>query len=1406
MSNKRILGLDLGTSSIGWALVDEAEVGEKSSIVKLGVRIIQYDTFTNGEGQEIKGSPVDYFCAGKTVSPNAARTKSRSMRRNLQRYKLRRTDLLDTLREYHIIDDLTLINESGPGSTYETLRLRAKSASEEISLEEFARVLVNINKKRGYKSNRKVKGTEDDNLIDGMAVAKQLYEEGKTPGEYVCDILKNGINIIPDFYRSDLEDEFDRIWRKQVEYYPDQLTDELREELRGKNKSQTWAICQKPFDLVGIKRNLKGRDLVIDNYRLRKDALTMKVSAEELAIVFQEINGQIKNSSGYLGGISDRSKILHFNNMTVGQWQYRQITGNSHQPLKNQVFFRQDYLDEFERIWSVQSAYHPELTSELKKIIRDRVLFFQRPLKSQKGLVGLCEFENREIVTTIDGRQKTRVVGLKVCPKSSPLFQEFRIWHNVNNLRVNGQELEQEQKEILAQELSVKAVMTDKEVLKLLFKNSKDLRLNYKRVEGNATQAALYKAYAKIITASGHQDFDFSKMSAKDARDTVGEIFSSLGWKTDYLDFNASLPDDDYQKQPSYRLWHLLYSYEGDKSVSGDEKLIEHLSELTGMEREYSKILAGVSFASDYGNLSSKAIRKILPYMQDGNDYSVACAYAGYRHSAKSLTKEEIADREYADSIKLLPKNSLRNPMVEKILNQMANVVNEVIATYGKPDEIRIELARELKKNAEERKEMAEAIANSTAEYDKYRTILKEEFGIENPTRNDLTRYRLYMELKDNGFHTLYSNTYIPKDGLFTKDFDIEHIIPQAKLFDDSFSNKTLEARRINIEKSNKTAYDYVADKFGDEYLEDYQSRIEMLCSRGSISWTKKAKLLMKEADIPQGFIERDLRDTQYISRKAKEMLEEIVPYVVSTTGSVTDRLREDWQLVDVMRELNWDKFDKLGMTYYVKDTDGRQIPKIKDWTKRNDHRHHAMDALAIAFTRRSYIQYLNNLNARVPKDSFKDTHTRLSDYGITDIPKNQRTSVVMAVEINQMYRDGKGHLRFIPPIPLDEFRKEAKTKLEETLVSMKVNGKVATRNTNVTKKRGGTNRKIQLTPRGQLHKETIYGRILQPVVRDVKVGAGFNYDTIATVVSSRFRNALKERLDSFGGDAKKAFTGKNSLDKNPIYLDRFQSEAVPVRVSVVSYKEQFVKRESVSPSLNIDKVIDDRIREILRARLTEYGGDAKKAFSNLDENPIWLNHEKGIAIKRVTVSGMNDVVHLHGKRDNTGLLLADESGKTIPTDYVSTGNNHHVAIYRDAEGNLQEQVVSFFEAVTRVNLGLPVIDKDYKRNEGWTFLFSMKRNEFFVFPDPATGFDPADYDLLDVKNYALVSKHLFRVQKFSNKDYWFRHHLETTTNNNDPALRDITWKRIKSLKVLNNVVKVRVNHLGNIVHIGEGI
>lgn len=1397
---KKILGLDLGTASIGWALVNEAENdNERSSICKLGVRAISFDNFTNSEGKEVKGNPADFFAAGKSVSPNAARTQARGMRRNLQRYKLRRDTLINVLMEAGLIDKDTVLSESGKFTTYQTLYLRAKAVTEEISLEEFARVLLNINKKRGYKSSRKAVGQDEGTIVDGMAIAKELYEKGITPGMLVYRrILENKFNV-PDFYRSDLKDEFNKIWDFQSKFYPDLFTENLKEALNEKNKTQTWAECQKVWKIVGLKREFKGKDLLKENYEWRAKAVREKVSLEQLAVVFQEINGQIKNTSGYLGGISERSKELYFNNMTVGQRQLKQIQDNPHNSLKNHVFFRQDYLDEFEKIWETQASYHSELTKDLKKIIRDVVIFYQRPLKSQKGLISLCEFESREKTIVIDGKTKTKRVGLKVCPKSSPLFQEFKIWQRLNDLKVNGEYLEQESKEALFAELNIRGRLSDKEVLKILFKNHKELSLNFKEVEGNDTQAALYKAYSRILAVNGYEEYDFSKMPASDSQHIVSEIFSSLGYKTDFLSFDSSMPDDDFEKQPMFRLWHLLYSYEGDKSISGNEKLINKIIEMTGMDEDSARILASVTFPSDYGSLSSKAMRRILEHLREGNEYSLACEYAGYRHSAKSLTKEEIKNKIYKDTLTLIPRNSLRNPVVEKILNQMVNVVNDVIKVYGKPDEVRIELARELKKSATERKEMADAIAKSTKEHEQYKEILKKEFGVENPSRNDIIRYRLYLELKDNGFHTLYSNTYIPREKLFRKEFDIEHIIPQAKLFDDSFSNKTLESRQINIEKSNTTAYDFVKGKYDDDHLAVYESKVEHLYKIKAISKTKRNKLLMKEADIPQGFIERDLRETQYIAKKAKEMLEDVISSVVSTTGSITDRLREDWQLVDIMKELNWDKYERLGMTDIRLDKDGRRIYEIQDWTKRNDHRHHAMDALTIAFTKRSFIQYLNNLNARISKSVEDSKYIDIRDFDLNDLPLSQRGAAVRAIEKSQMYRDSRNRLRFMPPMPLDEFRKEAKRHLEDILISIKAKNKVATRNINTSKKKGGVNKKVQLTPRGQLHNETIYGKIRQAVFKKEKIGPSFTAEKIATVARLQYRNALLKRLAEFGNDPKKAFGGKNTLEKNPVFIDEIHSEQVPAKVKTISYEDIYTKRESITPDLKIDKVIDRQVKRILEARLEEFGGDPKKAFVNLDENPIWLNKEKGIRIKKIVINAeIKNIISIHTKNKHN-------VNQPQPNDFVSPGGNHHIAVYEDNNGNYQENVVSYFEAVSRViEQGVEPIDYQLNKDIGWNFKFTMKKNEYFVFPNPKTGFNPEDIDLTNPDNYKIISPNLYRVQKLSSKNYVFRHHLETSVANNDEKLRDITWKNIRSANGLKGIVKVRINHLGKIVQVGE--
>lgn len=298
---KRILGLDLGTNSIGWALVKEKENdNEQSSIKRLGVREIYLTTDEQSN-----------FEKGKSITTNADRTLKRSMRRNLQRYKLRRDSLISVLKDEGFITADTLLNENGNRTTFETYRLRARAAAEEILLEELSRVLLMINKKRGYKSSRKAKADDESGqLIDGMEVAKKLYDDNLTPGQYVASLLRNRKNNIPDFYRSDLVAEFDKIWSFQRQFYPDVLTDSLKEELKGKGDKETWAICSKPFAIVGIKRNTKGWEQKKEDYAWRAESLQHKIDLERLAIVLQKVNGQIRNSSGYLGAISDRSKEL----------------------------------------------------------------------------------------------------------------------------------------------------------------------------------------------------------------------------------------------------------------------------------------------------------------------------------------------------------------------------------------------------------------------------------------------------------------------------------------------------------------------------------------------------------------------------------------------------------------------------------------------------------------------------------------------------------------------------------------------------------------------------------------------------------------------------------------------------------------------------------------------------------------------------------------------------------------------------------------------------------------------------------------------------------------------------------------------------------------------------------------
>jgi CRISPR-associated endonuclease Csn1 len=1373
---KKILGLDLGTTSIGWAFVTEGETAEQSKIERLGVRIIQYDTFSKvdktGKISESK-DPVSDFNAGRGLSPNADRTAKRGARRNLDRYQLRRANLIEILRNNNIIGTDFIYAEDSKNSTFSTYKLRADAASKEIPLSDFAKILLMINKKRGYKSSRKAKSEDEGTAIDGMAIAKELYETNQTPGQYVLSLIKKGKNHFPDFYKSDLENEYNSIWDFQKKYHPEILSDETRKQLSGKGLKATKDLFYAKFKLDTAQN--KGADKRLKAYEWRAKALNEQLTEDILAYVIAEIRNNLNSSSGYLGAISDRSKELYFNKKTVGQYLYEQLANNKHARLKSQVFYRQDYMDEFEKIWSIQSKYHAILTENLKNEIRDVVIFYQRKLKSQKHLISNCEFEKYH----------------KAIPKSSPLFQEYKIWSILNNLEFTDRKtkekltLELETKNLIFNELNIKGRLNKREILELLGHKEKDYDLNFKEIEGNNTNKALFEAYKIILEREGY-DLDLNQPGLEIML-KVKTLLNEAKIDTGILDFDSEKECNAFDKQKSYQFWHALHSIEEDLP------LLKTLESKYGFSEEYAKIIANLSLQPDYGSLSAKAIKKILPFLKAGNKYSDACAFAKYNHSS-SKTKEEI-DARIIDKnglLDLLSNNSLRNPVVEKILNQMVHVVNAVIKdpALGKPDEIRIELARELKKSNKEREEMTLSIAKSTGENEIIRKKIKEDpFNIKNPTRNDIIKYKLYEELASNGHKTLYSGTYISPKDLFSKNFDVEHIIPKAKLFDDSFSNKTIELSDVNRKKGDMTALDFVAQKY-ESKLEDYAANIERLFKEGKLTKAKYKKLLMSEKDIPADFLARDLRDTQYIAKKAKEILETQIRVVASTTGNVTDRLREDWGLINIMQELNFEKYKSLGLIEKVEKKDGSFKEKIVDWSKRNDHRHHAMDALTVAFTKPAYIQYLNNINARKQE---------------TKLGKE-----IAGIEAKYLKRENtEGGSKKVFNLPIPNFRTAAKVHLESILISFKAKNKVVTKNKNKIKQKGKDNYivKTQLTPRGQLHKETIYGKIKTIEVSEVKIDGKFNLEKIATICNPTFRALVLSRLNKFDNDPKLAFSGKNSLDKNPIWIDEAKSEKLPEKIKTSHFEDDYTIRKDVSPDLKIDKVIDQGIKRILEARLIEYKNDPKKAFVELDKNPIWLNKDKGIAIKKVRITGVKNAEALHTKKDHLGKKLLTIDGKKQAVDFVSTGNNHHVAIYKDADGNLQEEVVSLYEAVARANAGLPIIDKNHV--ESYEFLFTMKQNEYFVFSDE--NFNPREIDLLDPKNYTEISKRLFRVQKLSVvkygnstiRDFMFRHHLETTVEEKN-EMNNIAYIQIKSLNPLLNMVKVRINHLGIISQIGE--
>lgn len=1224
---KKILGLDLGVGSIGWAMVSMND--EKNEILGMGSRIVPLVT-----------DEKDKFSTGGSFSKNQKRTLNRQMRRQLDRYQMRRKNLTRFLIAHNMMPGPDLLS----CGQAELWQMRANAAGEKVTLQQLGRVMYHLNQRRGYKSGRLEKNAD------------------KKETDYVAEVLSR-------------------------------------------------------------------------HSKLKEEGLTI---------------GQ------------------HFNRM---------LTENPDFRIKNQVFPRVAYEEEFDRIMAEQKKHYPELITEgLIDVLRNQIIYYQRPLKSQKGLVRVCEFAGKNIT---DKKGKEVFGGPKVAPKSSPLFQLSKIWQTINNLNINNKynekfEISIEQKRQIANKLHEKETLSANDLRKVLgIGNAQDWIFNkqiQKGLQGNLTFIRL----AKVLG----DDHPLLKMELKSVENPDKEALL-VEKKTGEI--KVVLPyrelDPVVEKEPLYQLWHTIYS------IKDEQECKVALMKRFELDEAKAEELAKIDFnVGGFGDMSSKALRKILPYLMDGFIYSEACELAGFDHSRSKTS--EVKHR-----LELLPKNRLRQPIVEKILNQMINVVNAVVDQWGSPDEIRVELARELKQSKDERNETYKAL-NKRERENKDIALKLRELNVKE-SRNNIIKYRLFQEIsgdeaKVNATCVYCGRAFGISAALNGNEVDVEHIIPRSLLYDDSQSNKTLSHRACNLEKGNRTAYDFIAAK-GTAELNMYIERVNKLFKDGKINFTKRTRLLTPASKIPDDFIERQIRETQYISRQSKEILSQVCPSVWVTTGQVTERLRYLWGWNDVLHNLHFPAYKAAAKQFpeliqRVEQQTGsgtRWVEQIKDWDKRNDHRHHAIDALVVACTQQGFIQRMNNLS-------------------------KEGTRAEMYKEVAGMSEQFREKLNVLEKYLVSKrpfTTNEVMEKVSQILISFKPGKKVATKGRRIAYiKRKKIVQEGIIVPRGPLSEETVYGKI-NALQRDPKTFAlaklplKYLFEHPHLIFKPYIRKLVMERLAAHDQNVTKAL---QSLKKEPIWLDA--EKKVPLEWASC-YKEQYVVKYPLEniKAKDVPYIVDEAIQRLVAERFRQVGENAKKPF----ETPLYSDSECKKRIRSVRMfTGLDSVVPLAADR----------------ASYVKPGNNHHVAIYKATDGSFCENVCTFWHAVERKKFGLPVVIRqpdtvweEIIKMQGslpdsfleqlpkpdWQFVLEMQQNQMFLLGLTAEQIS----DLQRNADKVLISKYLYRIQKLTASDYYFRHHLETKVDEKIEDKELHKFYRLSSFSALmaQNPTPVRISRIGEI-------
>ncbi|MDO4930087.1 MAG: HNH endonuclease domain-containing protein [Bacteroidales bacterium] len=1331
-------GLDLGTNSIGWSVVDyivEPDGEERLCGIKAaGSRIIPMDAAVLGD-----------FEKGNAVSQTKDRTMKRGMRRLYERHHLRRERLHRVLNILgflppHYAEALTRYgkfkNHEEPKlpwrkdefgqwqfifqSSYEEMLelfrkaqpewlaeggkvpydwtiyyLRKKALTRAVSKEELAWILLNFNQKRGYYQARGEEEQENTGKLEEYYALRvvDVVDSGDRKGKDVWYniVLENGM-----IYRRTYRDKPDLVGNV-LELI---VTTDLNPD--GSPKTDKDGKVKQSIRLP------KEEDWTLQKKKTEHDIDNAKKTVAEFIFDALLINPKQKV----------RGKLVR----VVERKYYKE---ELHRILETQKQFIPELQDAslyeacLKELYSSNEAYRNSIAGrDFTYLLHDNIIFYQRPLKSKKSEIADCPYESHTCVDRETGEIKE--MPNKCISRSYPLFQEFRVWQFVSNLRIYERERIEGgvyRKDVDVTDLYITSV--DDRVKLFEFLNDRE--------DIKQDQLLAYFKIKKLKGGVSPCRWNYVEDKKYPCNETRGAFLKLL--KKAGVDSAFLTPEIEEH------LWHILYS------VSDKTELRQagrNFAKKHGLPEAFvEQFVKFPPFDSEYAAYSAKAIKKLLPLMRMGKYWHpdaidaatreriqrlldgevedtvsdrvaeqlkgmselsqfsglplwLACYVVYGRHSEAKDTDRWASPDDIDVYLRNFKQHSLRNPIVEQVVTETLRTVRDIWKQYGRPNKIHIELGRELRSNSEERKKRTDTILKNEDTNLRIKVLLTEmmnpEFGVEGirpyspsqqeilriyedgvlstteltddiadikkrlssadvskrPSRSDVLKYKLWLDQK---YQSPYTGKVIPLAKLFTPAYEIEHIIPQSRYFDDSYANKVICEAEVNKLKDNQLGMEFIRNHSGEKVslsmggsveilsVEEYQKRVQEQYEGNK---RKREHLLMD--DIPDQFIQRQMNDSRYISKLIKGLLSKIVreegemeatsKNIISTNGAITDRLKKDWGVNDAWNSIILPRFVRMNeidhsSRFTAVSAQGHLIPAMpldmqKGFNKKRiDHRHHAMDAIVIACTTRNHVNLLNNESAGGENTQMRyqlSRKLRVYDKAKKMMKDGQVKEIIVAKEFKK---------------PWPSFTSDVLTTLNDIIVSFKQNQRIVTKSSNKYQVfRNGKKVFVRQTKgellaiRKPLHKETFCGEINLRRIKEVNLKEAIMAPE--RIVEKDLKKKVKE-LIALGYDTK-AMTKyfelhaeewpKINLKKIKVY---YFSREEKDRTGEIKNRF-FATRKSLDTSFTAEKIeksiADTGIQKILWHHLSTYGNDAELAFSPegieaLNRNIVALNDGK---------------------------------------------------------------------------------------------------------------------------------------------------------------------------------------------------